>query len=87
MKIIIRDTEPNSQCSWAPDLGFRDEASAGWFEAASWKQCKIHEPVIEYGRGSLNLQLSGQDHHCNQQVPLMCFVQCLWENLQILLEM
>lgn len=39
-----------------------------------------------YGTGSLILQLSGQDHHYDQQVPLMCFIQCLWENLQVLLE-
>lgn len=34
-----------------------------------------------------DLQLSGQDHHCDQQVPFMYFIQCLWENLQVPLEM
>lgn len=88
MKIITSDTEPNSQCSWAPDLGIRDDSrpQLGDLRQLAGKM-QNSKPVIEYRRGSPNLQLSGQDHHSNQQVPFMCGIQCLWENLQVLLEM
>lgn len=88
MKIITSDTEPNSQCSWAPDLGIRDDSrpQLGDLRQLAGKM-QNSKPVIEYRRGSPNLQLSGQDHHSDQQVPFMCGIQCLWENLQVLLEM
>lgn len=88
MKIITSNTEPNSQCSWAPDLGIRDDSrpQLGDLRQLAGKM-QNSKPVIEYRRGSPNLQLSGQDHHSDQQVPFMCGIQCLWENLQVLLEM